>query len=137
GPALLWVVLGTIFFAGMHDFGTLWASVRNKGRSIGVITNAVIGTRAKGLFLLIIFFLLLLVNAVFAVVIAGLLTSYPESVLPYWLQIPVAVTIGFLVYKRGIGLFWPSIIGLLLLFTFIFIGTGLPLALPETIAGLP
>ena len=137
GPALLWVVLGTIFFAGMHDFGTLWASVRNKGRSIGVITNSVIGTRAKGLFLLIIFFLLLLVNAVFAVVIAGLFTSYPESVLPYWLQIPVAVTIGFLVYKRGAGLFWPSIIGLLLLFAFIFVGAGLPLALPETIAGLP
>ena len=137
GPALLWVVLGTIFFAGMHDFGTLWASARNKGRSIGVITNSVIGTRAKGLFLLIIFFLLLLVNAVFAVVIAGLFTSYPESVLPYWLQIPIAVTIGFLVYKRGVGLFWPSIIGLLLLFTFVFIGAGLPLSLPESMAGLP
>ena len=82
GPALLWVVLGTIFFAGMHDFGTLWASVRNKGKSVGVITHSVIGPRAKGLFLLIIFFLLLLVNAVFAVVIANLFTQFPESVLP-------------------------------------------------------
>lgn len=136
-PALLWVVLGTIFFAGLHDFGTLWASVRHKGRSVGVITNTVIGTRAKGLFLLIIFFLLLLVNAVFAVVIAGLFTSFPESVLPYWLQIPVAVSIGFLVYRRGVRLFWPSLIGLILLFVFIFAGTALPLSLPESIAGLP
>ena len=55
GPALLWVTLGTIFFAGMHDFGTLWASVRNRGESIGSITRTVIGSRAKNLFLLIIF----------------------------------------------------------------------------------
>ncbi len=137
GPAFLWVVLGTIFFAGIHDFGTLWASVRNRGKSVGVITNSVIGKRAKGLFLLIIFFLLLLVNAVFAVTIANLFTSFPESVLPYWLQIPVAVAIGFLVYKRRVGLFWPSIIGLLLLFTFIFIGAKVPLPLPETMLGIP
>ncbi|MFC4076144.1 carbon starvation CstA family protein [Salinithrix halophila] len=137
GPALLWVVLGTIFFAGMHDFGTLWASVRNRGKSVGVITQSVIGDRAKGLFLLIIFFLLLLVNAVFAVVIANLFTGFPESVLPYWLQIPVAMGIGFLVYKRGMGLFWPSIVGLVLLFTFIFVGSALPVKLPEVIGGLP
>ncbi|SDC70914.1 carbon starvation protein [Melghirimyces thermohalophilus] len=137
GPALLWVVLGTIFFAGMHDFGTLWASVRNKGKSVGVITHSVIGPRAKGLFLLIIFFLLLLVNAVFAVVIANLFTQFPESVLPYWLQLPVAMAIGFLVYKRGIRLFWPSIIGLVLLYLFIFIGAGAPIHMPETVLGIP
>ncbi|WP_240512009.1 carbon starvation CstA family protein [Paludifilum halophilum] len=137
GPALLWVVLGTLFFAGIHDFGTLWASVRNKGKSVGVITNRVIGSRAKGLFLLIIFFLLLLVNAVFAVVIANLFTQFPASVLPYWLQIPLAMTIGYLVYKRGFPLFWPSIVGLLLLFAFIFLGASAPVNLPETIAGMP
>lgn len=136
GPALLWVVLGTVFFAGIHDFGTLWASVRNKGKSVGVITHSVIGPRAKGLFLLVIFFLLLLVNAVFAVTIANLFTAFPESVLPYWLQVPVAVAIGFLVYKRGVGLFWPSIIGLVLLFLFIFIGASAPLPLPETMMGI-
>lgn len=136
GPALIWVTLGTIFFAGIHDFGTLWASVRNKGKSVGVITNSVIGTRAKGLFLLIIFFLLLMVNAVFAVTIANLFTAFPESVLPYWLQVPVAIAIGILVYKRGTKLLWPSIIGLILLFLFIFIGASFPLPLPETMLGL-
>ncbi|WP_339163980.1 carbon starvation protein A [Siminovitchia sp. FSL H7-0308] len=136
GPALIWVTLGTIFFAGLHDFGTLWASVRNKGKSVGVITNSVIGTRAKGLFLLVIFFLLLMVNAVFAVTIANLFTAFPESVLPYWLQIPVAITIGFLVYKRGTKLLWPSIIGLILLFVFILIGANVPLPLPEAMLGM-
>ncbi|SMO84041.1 carbon starvation CstA family protein [Melghirimyces algeriensis] len=137
GPALLWVVFGTIFFAGMHDLGTLWSSVRSKGQSVGVITHSVIGSRAKGLFLLIIFFLLLLVNAVFAVVIANLFTGFPESLLPYWLQLPVAMSIGYLVYRRGVGLFWPSVVGLILLFTFIFLGSQMPVQLPESIAGLP
>ncbi len=135
-PALLWVVLGTVFFAGMHDFGTLWASARNRGQSMGSITQSVIGKRAVGLFLLIIFFLLLMVNAVFAVTIAGLFTNFPGSVLPYWLQIPVAVAIGILVYKKGSKLFWPSIIGLLLLIFFIFVGVWFPITLPETIFGL-
>ena len=91
GPAIAMIWAGTGFMVGgpRHNLFCrharlrhTGASVRNKGRSIGVITNAVIGTRAKGLFRPIIFFLLLLVNAVFAVVIAGLFTSYPESVLP-------------------------------------------------------
>lgn len=136
GPALLWVVLGTIFFAGMHDFGTLWASVRKKGSSVGVITHSVVGSRAKGLFLLIIFFLLLLVNAVFAVTIANLFVGFPGSVLSYWLQIPVAMGIGFLVYKRGAGLLWTSLIGLFLLFGFILLGAYFPVELPESIAGM-
>lgn len=135
-PALLWVVLGTIFFAGMHDFGTLWASARNRGQSIGSITQSVIGKRAVGLFLLIIFFLLLMVNAVFAVTIAGLFTNFPGSVLPYWLQIPVAIAVGILVYKKGVKLLWPSVIALLLLISFIFVGVWLPITLPETIFGL-
>jgi carbon starvation protein len=45
-PAFLWVVFGTIFFAGVHDFGALWASVRNKGKSIGALTGNIIGPRA-------------------------------------------------------------------------------------------
>src|SRR5690606_15636988 len=136
GPALLWVTLGTIFFAGMHDFGTLWASVRNRGESIGSITRTVIGSRAKNLFLLIIFFLLVLVNAVFAVTIANLFDAFPSSVLPYWLQVPVAIAVGILVYKRGAGLFWPSIIALILLFAFIFAGAAAPVELPKEIGGI-
>ena len=56
GPALLWVVLGTIFASGAHDFGAIVVSVRHKGKSIGALAKDVIGTRARILFLLIIFF---------------------------------------------------------------------------------
>ena len=50
-PAFLWVVLGTVFAGAVHDFGTLWISVRNKGQSIGTIAEGVIGSRARILFL--------------------------------------------------------------------------------------
>ena len=38
-PAVLWVTLGTVFFAGVHDFGAIWASARNKGKSMGALSE--------------------------------------------------------------------------------------------------
>ncbi len=135
GPALVWVLIGTVFMAGIHDFGTLWASVRNRGQSIGMIARNVIGPRALTLFLLIIFFLLLMVNAVFAVAIGTLFTNFPASVLPYWLQIPIAMVIGVLVYKRHWKIVIPSLIGLFLLLMLVYAGTLVPLSLPEEMGG--
>src|SRR5690606_919083 len=102
-PAFLWVVLGTIFFAGVHDAGALWASTRHKAKSIGALTETVIGPRARSVFMIVIFLLLLMVNAVFAVVISGLFVSQPSSVFPSWIVMPIAAMIGFLVYRRNIG----------------------------------
>lgn len=137
GPALAWVLMGTVFMAGIHDFGTLWASVRNRGQSMGVIARNVIGPRALILFLLIIFFLLLMVNAVFAVAIGTLFTNFPASVLPYWLQIPIALVIGYLVYKRNWSILLPSLVGLALLLGLVYAGTLMPVSLPEETAGYP
>ena len=44
-PAVLWVVFGTILFAGVHDMGALWASARHKGKSMGALSETVIGKR--------------------------------------------------------------------------------------------
>lgn len=85
-PALLWVLLGTVFAAGVHDFGTLVLSVRNKGQSVGTIADKLIGQRAKILFLFIILILVLMVNAVFAWVISNLFIIYPSSVLPVFFK---------------------------------------------------
>ncbi|WP_111640661.1 carbon starvation CstA family protein [Marinimicrobium alkaliphilum] len=136
-PALIWILVGTVFIAGMHDFSTLWASIRHKARSIGSIATEVLGPRAKSLFLLLIFFLLLMVNAVFAVAIATLFVNFPGSLLPYWLQIPIAITIGFLAFRTRIGLLIPCLIGLALLVSLIFVGASVPLSLPQEIAGVP
>jgi len=137
GPALAWIILGTVFIAGMHDFATLWASVRHKARSIGSIASEVLGPRARSLFLLIIFFLLLMVNAVFAVTIATLFINFPESLLPYWLQIPIAIAIGLIAYRSRIPLIWPCLIGLSLMIGMVFVGAQFPLSLPEQLLGIP
>lgn len=137
GPALAWVLIGTVFMAGIHDFGTLWISVRNRGQSIGAVARNVISPRALTLFLLIIFFLLLMVNAVFAVAIGTLFSKFPASVLPYWLQIPIAVTIGFLVYRRHWGIVLLSLVGLAALLGLVYVGTIVPVELPGEMAGYP
>jgi len=115
-PAVLWVVLGTVFAAGVHDFGTLVLSVRNKGQSVGTLAHRLIGQRGKVLFLFIILILVLMVNAVFAWVIANLFISFPASVIPVFIQIPLAVWIGFAVYKKNIKMLVPSLIALAVMY---------------------
>lgn len=115
-PAFLWVVLGTVFAAGFHDFGTLVLSVRNKGQSVGTLAHRLIGQRGKILFLFIILILVLMVNAVFAWVIANLFISFPAAVLPVMIQIPLAVWIGFSVYKKQGKMLIPSLIALVIMY---------------------
>ncbi|WP_456275805.1 carbon starvation CstA family protein [Bacillus sp. AK128] len=111
-PALLWVILGTVFAAGVHDFGTLVLSVRNKGQSVGTLADKLIGKRAKLLFLFIILILVLMVNAVFAWVIANLFIKFPASVIPVFIEIPLAIWIGYTVHKKKGGMLLPSLVAL-------------------------
>ncbi|SHG25053.1 carbon starvation CstA family protein [Ornithinibacillus halophilus] len=115
-PAVLWVVLGTVFAAGVHDFGTLVLSVRNKGQSVGTLAHKLVGQRAKILFLFIILILVLMVNAVFAWVISNLFVSYPSSVIPVFIQIPLAIWIGYAVYKRSKKMLLPSLAALVVMY---------------------
>ncbi|HLS17766.1 MAG TPA: carbon starvation protein A [Paenalcaligenes sp.] len=135
-PAFLWVVLGTIFFAGIHDFGAVWASVRNQAKSIGALTGDVVGHRARTIFMIVIFLVLLMVNAVFGVVIAGLLINNPSSVVPVWGAIVVALIIGQLIYKTKANLPLVSLLGVVVLYALIWIGPEVPLSLPDSVAGL-
>lgn len=135
-PAFLWVTLGTIFFAGIHDFGAIWASIRNRAKSVGSLTGDVVGKRARSVFMIVIFLVLLMVNAVFGVVIAGLLINNPGSVVPVWGAIAVALVIGQLIYRAKASLFIVSVLGVVALYALIYVGPQVPLALPETVLGL-
>ncbi len=115
-PALLWVVLGTAFAAGVHDFGALVLSARNKGQSIGTLCNRLIGKHAKILFLFIILILLLMVNAVFAWVIASLFIKEPGSVLSIFIQIPLAIWVGYSVLRKKGRMLWPALIALAVMY---------------------
>jgi carbon starvation protein len=127
GPALAWIVLGTVFAAGVHDLGSLVVSVRHKARNIGTLAGDVINRRARILFLLIIFFLLTLVNAVFAVVIGNLLVAFPEAVIPIFVEIPFAIAIGQYIYRTRSAALVPSLVGVAILYALIWVGTLVPL----------
>ncbi|WP_274571828.1 carbon starvation protein A [Neisseria leonii] len=136
-PAFVWVVLGTVFLAGVHDMSAVWASVRNKGQSIGSIAGSAVNARTRSLFMIVIFLLLLMVNAVFAVVIAGMMIKTPSAVLPVWGALAVAFVVGQCIYRLKMNLLWVSIIGVVSLYTLIYLGPLFPIALPETVFGLP
>jgi carbon starvation protein len=135
-PAFIWVTLGTVFFAGVHDFGSIWASVRNKGRSIGALTGDVVTQRARTLFMIVIFLLLLMVNAVFAVTISRELVEMPSAVIPVWSAVAVALVIGVLIYKAGMHILWPTVVGTTILYVMIYLGEVMPLSLPAQLFGL-
>ena len=136
-PAFLWVVIGTIFFAGVHDFGAIWASTRNGARSVGALTGEVVGRRAQTLFMIVIFLLLLMVNAVFAVAIAREFIAMPSSVIPVWSAVAVAVVIGLLIYKARVPILWPTVVGTIILYAVIYAGEAVPLSLPSLVLGMP
>jgi carbon starvation protein len=125
-PAVIWVLVGTVFAAGVHDFGALVISNRHKGNSMGTLATRIIGKRSKNLFLFIILILVLMVNAVFAWVIARLFISFPASVLPVMIEIPIAVWIGYLVYKKSKSLLLPSIVALVIMYGLAVITAQVP-----------
>jgi len=127
-PALVWVVLGTVFMGAVHDFGALVVSIKEKGRSIADITASVISSRTRIMFLIFVMMLIWLVLAVFAMAIADLFVSVPSSVLPINFQIMVALIIGWIIYKKGMNTFIPSIIALGVLYFFVWLGTQIPLS---------
>lgn len=121
-PALLWVFLGSIFIGAVHDFGALVVSLRNRGQTVGEVAGRLISPRARVLFLLILFMALTVVLAIFGLVIAQIFSIYPESVLPTWISLPLAVVIGIRVYRHGGGLLIPSLIALAIVYASIYVG---------------
>ena len=136
-PAFLWVTLGTVFFAGMHDLGALWASQRHRAQSIGTLSGRYIGSRGRNLFLVVIFLLLLMVNTAFGVVISNLLVSTPSAVIPTWGAIVVAILVGQAIYKLKWSLPVVSVVGVVALYGLIVLGDRFPVVLPETVLGIP
>lgn len=121
-PALLWVLFGSIFIGAVHDFGALVISLRNRGQTVGEVAGRLISPRARILFLLVLFLALTVVLAVFGLVIASIFAIYPESVLPTWASLPLAVAIGVWVYRRGGGLLLPSLVALGIIYGCVWLG---------------
>ncbi len=136
-PAFLWVIIGTMFFAGVHDFGAVWASVRNQARSVGSLTGDVVSPRARTLFMVVVFFLLMMVNAVFGVAISAAFQATPSSVIPAWTAVIVALAIGVLIYRLHVPILWPTVVGTVILYAVIYLGEAVPISLTAGTFGLP
>ncbi|MCP4204762.1 MAG: carbon starvation protein A [bacterium] len=141
-PAMLWVVLGAIFVGCVHDFGALVVSMRARGMSIGKVTEGIVGSRAKTLFHLIIFFGIALAMGVFVYVIAVLFSiseswdpadpmadsaSFPSAVFPSAFLILLAMAMGFLLYRKRFPLLPTTAVGFVLMLGGVLGGLEWPL----------
>lgn len=119
-PALIWVFFGAIFMGGVHDFSTMVISGRNRGKTIGDLTGDIISPGTRYVFQFIMQLLLLIVLAVFAMIVGVLFEQYPESVFPIWIEVPIAVWLGYNVRKGRSDLLY-SIIAVVLLYLSIYV----------------
>lgn len=136
-PVTLWILVGGIFFGGVHDFGALFASVRNKGMSIGEIISANMSKRAKRLFIIFSYLTLILVVAAFASIVASTFgatfdesgavdmvkSETPASVaMISLLFIVIAIVFGFCVYRRNMPMGIASVVGVLAIIGIMAVG---------------
>ncbi len=132
-PVVLWIIVGSIFFGGVHDYGALFASVRHDGNSIGQVIEKNMGRRGKKLFAIFAWLTLLLVVAAFTNIVANTFAAVPEAATASLLFIVLAVGFGFAVYRKGVSLTVGSIVGVILLFICIALGNMFPLVLSKNV----
>jgi carbon starvation protein len=135
-PAIIWVFFGSIFMGAVHDFGALIVSLRNEGKSLSEVAAKYINLRVRFIFFAVVFLSLLIVIAVFGVVIASVFTRFPSAVVPVWLQIPIAMSLGFAVYKKTANVAIATTIAVIGMYLCIAIGSLLPVEL-DTVFGIP
>ena len=125
-PVVLWILIGGIFFGGVHDFGALFASIRHKGQSIGEIISSNMSKRAKMLFTIFAYLTLILVVAAFASIVAttfgavvddaGVIDKAASATnssvaMVSLLFIVIAIAFGFMVYRRNASMAVSTILG--------------------------
>jgi carbon starvation protein len=137
-PAVAWVLFGSIFIGAVHDLGSLVVSLRNDGQTIGDVAGRMLNRRVRVLFLLILFIGLTLVLAIFGLVIAVVFRMFPAAIFPCIVQIPLAIAVGLLLRRQGVGLVWPSVISLILMYgSVVFGNVGWLGSFNTALAGLP
>lgn len=130
-PAVLFVILGTIFIGGIHDMGALLMSIRYQGNSVADISDEMVSRRARLIFSWFVLLALLVVVSVFTYFCSQTFIVEPKIVLPSLGLIPVAVLVGILIYKMKVNLGISTVVGLILLVGLIFLGSLVPVVLPK------
>jgi carbon starvation protein len=136
-PVLLWVLIGGIFFGGVHDYGALFASIRHQGQSIGEVIEDAMGNLAKKIFIIFGYLTLLLVVAAFSSIVASTfgsttaagvslegaaLLAHQQTAMISLLFIVLAIVFGFLVYRKNMPIGPASVIGVIGIVIIVAIG---------------
>ena len=133
-PVFLWCIIGGIFFGGLQDFGSLFASLRHKGKSVGEIIRDSMGKRAQKLFTIFALLVLILVIASFVNVVAGTFMSdggFGVSTSPTGNQttamisllfIVLAIIYGYITNRMGVGTLPATIGGIIGIVAIVLIG---------------
>ncbi|MBX2976821.1 MAG: carbon starvation protein A [Ignavibacteriaceae bacterium] len=132
-PVYIWILIGSLFIGGVHDYLSIVASIRHKSKSIGQIIEAYIGISGKRLFLLFAWATLILVIAVFTIIVSDTFNAIPSAGTSSALFILIAVAFGLTVYRLNTPLLISSILGILLLAVCIYLGHLFPLQLSKDI----
>jgi carbon starvation protein len=142
-PVLLWILIGGIFFGAVQDFSALYASVKNKGKTIGYIIETYIGKTGKRLFLLFVWLFSILVVAAFADIVAGTFAGFNAAgakveanaavATTSMLFIAAAVGLGYFLRKaKPVGIV-AGIVAVVLLTACISLGIFFPVYVPKNI----
>ena len=143
-PVFLWCVIGGIFFGGLQDFGSLFASIRHGGKSVGEIIQDSMGDRAKKLFIIFALLVLILVIASFVNVVAGTFasadrigfTSGPTgnetTAIISLMFIILAIIYGLITNRLGVKTLPASICGVICIVLMIALGLNFGFALNRT-----
>jgi len=135
-PALIWVLVGSIVMGAVQDFSVLVMSLRNQGKSISEVAAGYISKRIRVAFFLIVFIELWLFLAILGMIIAVIFHMYPEAVFPVWMEIPIAITLGWAIYKRNAHVNRTTVIAVIAMYITVVLGHVIPLDMP-TIGGMP
>jgi carbon starvation protein len=113
-PVLLWIIVGSIFFGGVQDYSSLFASIRHEGKSIGEVIHVNMGTKGKQMFSIFAWLTLLLVVAAFTNIVANTFVAVPAAGTASLLFIVLAIGFGYAIYRKGVSLTLGSVVGVAL-----------------------
>jgi carbon starvation protein len=128
-PTLLWIVIGSIFIGGVHDYCSLIISAKHNGSSVADVASETISKNAKNVFLVFLWLTLILIISVFVYICAKTFIVKPEIVVPSLSLIPIAVLVGFLLYNLKFHQPTVTILGLGLLGASMVLGRFFPVVL--------
>lgn len=131
GPTLLWVAIGAVFMGAVHDYLALMMSVRHQGRGISELASLTVGRAAAAMFAIMLYFVLVLLIAVFMVSVAHALINMPALAIPTFGLVGVAVLLGLALERWRIPELIASPLAVFLAYFLIWVGYHLPLSLPS------